>query len=105
MARPRKRPCVAARSAGGFDRKPLREAACHASDIVSCGQGSGEDDLAALKGTGIRVSPSPSDLGTTLVEVPKRTAERSVLVEQFGSRHVRLTMQGFSEAISRNKLI
>jgi succinyl-CoA synthetase alpha subunit len=38
----------------------------HAGAIVSGGQGKAEDKIAAMESAGIRVSPSPSELGTTL---------------------------------------
>ncbi len=38
----------------------------HAGAIVSGGQGKAEDKIAAMQAAGIRVSPSPSELGTTL---------------------------------------
>src|SRR3712207_4799223 len=43
----------------------------HAGAIVSGGQGGAEDKIEAMASAGIRVSDSPSELGTTLMEVLK----------------------------------
>jgi len=52
----------------------------HAGAIISGGKGTAEEKVAALNAAGIRVAPTPAEMGSTLIEVLKETGlyEKSV---------------------------
>ena len=60
----------------------------HAGAIISGGKGTAAEKIATLEACGIRVAPTPSEMGSTLVSVLKskacwKNAKRAKLIEQY----------------------
>ena len=75
----------------------------HAGAIVSGGQGGAEDKIAAMEAAGIRVSPSPSELGDDARSAFERLTDRrrAARVTRRSAAPIRRRMRTWSDAFGR----